>query len=45
LIVPGLGLGLAIDGGGVGLPLPSLQKPASPVPNMKWLAPVPPRND
>ena len=32
-------------GGVIGLPLPSLQNAASPVPSMKWLAPVPPWND
>jgi hypothetical protein len=43
---PGSGSGLAMcDGGTVGLPWPSLQKIASPVPSMTWLAPVPPMND
>src|SRR6266404_6048647 len=33
------------DGGTVALPRPSLQKIASPVPSMTWLAPVPPITD
>jgi hypothetical protein len=40
---PGSGSGLAMwDGGVVGVPWPSLQKMASPVPIITWLAPVPP---
>ena len=37
LVVPvtGFGLAIALAGGVMGLPLPSLQKPASPVPSMK----------
>jgi len=41
----GFGFAITVAGGATGLPLPSLQNSASPVPSMKWLAPVPPWND
>src|SRR5579872_7392577 len=46
LTVAGFGFGLAmLDGGVVGLPLPSLQNTESPVPSITWFTAVPPSTD